>query len=74
VKAYTVASGSVLEKFLSLREACEFLSVSQGFIYKWIHSIPHLKVGGPKTGKLLFKASELVAWVEKRREPTKATA
>jgi excisionase family DNA binding protein len=66
--------GSVPEKFVSLKEAAAFLAVSPGFIYKWIHSIPHLKVGGPKSGKLLFRASELSAWVEHRREPTKASA
>lgn len=61
------------EKFLSLRQAAAFLAVSHGFIYKWIHEIPHCKIGGPKSGKLLFKPSELVAWVEHRREP-KASA
>jgi excisionase family DNA binding protein len=62
------------ERFLSLREAAAFLAVSPGFLYKWIHEIPHCKIGGPKSGKLLFKPSELAAWVEKRREPTNASA
>ena len=52
------------EKFLSLRQAAAFLAVSPGFMYKWRGSIPHLKIGGPKGGKLLFRASELSAWVE----------
>ncbi len=76
MKTNTVASGSVPEKFLSLREAAEFLSVSPGFIYKWRRSIPCLKVGGSKSGKLLFLASELSAWAEARRvvQPVKASA
>lgn len=64
-----------IEQFLGgAKAAARFLGVSEGFVFKYIHEIPHCKVGGPKSGKLLFKTSELVAWVEKRREPTKASA
>jgi hypothetical protein len=42
------------EKYLSTRQAAAFLATSLGFIYKWRGSIPHVKIGGPKSGKLLF--------------------
>ncbi len=70
-------SGSAIEveeRFLGgAKSAARFLGVSEGFIFKYIHEIPHYKVGGPKSGKLLFKPSELIAWVEHRREPVKAS-
>jgi hypothetical protein len=67
-----------VERFISTEEAADFLSCSVGFLYKWRASIPHYRAGGLKTGKLLWKPSELAAWVESRRvvqrEPVKASA
>lgn len=56
-----------VERFLGTEEAADFLSCSVGFLYKWRASIPHYRAGGLKTGKLLWKPSELTAWVETRR-------
>ena len=73
-----MADSPEYEPFLSLKEAARFLSVSPGFIYKYSRSIPHVKIGGEKTGKLLFLASELAQWAESRRvvrlEPVKVSA
>src|SRR5208337_2012961 len=47
------------ERFLGgAKGAAKFLGVSEGFIFKYIHEIPHCKVGGVKSGKLLFKPSK----------------
>jgi len=55
------------ERFLGVRDAACFLAVSRAFLYKYSKVIPHVRVGGPKSGKLLYKASELSAWAESRR-------
>ncbi len=71
-----MADTETLEPYLNLRQAAAFLAVSPGFIYKWRSSIPCVKVGGEKSGRLLFRASELSAWAESRRvvQPVKAKA
>ena len=56
------------ERFLGgAKAAAAFLGVSEGFVYKYIHEIPHIKLGGSKSGKLIFKMAELLAYAESRR-------
>ena len=48
------------DDYLSLKEAAEFLSVAPQTMYQNIKRIPHQK----RFGKLYFKRSELVAYLE----------
>ena len=56
----TAAPAPAADDFLSLKEAAEFLSVAPQTIYQNIKRIPHHK----RFGKLYFKRSELVAYLE----------
>jgi excisionase family DNA binding protein len=59
------------ERFVNVKEAAEFLSITKFFLYKHIDAIPHYKIGA----KLAFRVSELAAWTEVRRvqlEPQEA--
>lgn len=48
------------DDFLSLKDAADFLSVAPQTMYQNIKHIPHSK----RFGKLYFKRSELVAYLE----------
>jgi len=49
-------------KFLSVREAAEFLRVSPRTVYGWVsqRALPHRKAGR----RVLFLESELVEWTQ----------
>ena len=56
-----------MEKFISIKEASEFLDVKESTLYFWRHKgmIPCYKV----RGRLLFRISELNNFVESCKEP-----
>ncbi len=58
------------DDFLSLKEAAEFLNVAPQTIYQNIKRIPHMK----RFGKLAFKRSELLAYLEEGRVTQKNRA
>ncbi len=51
--------------FLTFREACDYLQVSSSTLYKLTHQrkIKHLK---PNGGKLYFKKSDLLEWMNSK--------
>ena len=53
--------------FLNIEETSEFIKMKVSSIYQLVHqrNIPYYK-----RGKLLFKKSELVQWIESRRMET----
>jgi excisionase family DNA binding protein len=57
-----VKMSGIVETFLNVDEACEFLRLKKSWLYQnWESSgLPTHKIGR----KLIFKQSELVAWVE----------
>ena len=57
------------DRYLSLTEAAKYLSVSTRTIRDRLDEIPHRRVG---TRILLFKKSELDAWLDQYREGGKA--
>ena len=56
-----------MEKFVSIKEASEFLDVKEATIYSWRYrgQVPCYKV----RGRLLFRLSELNKFAEKGKEP-----
>jgi excisionase family DNA binding protein len=52
------------DRYLSLSESSAYLGLSVRTIRKFLPEIPHFKVGS----KLLFKRSELDAWIFRYRE------
>jgi len=53
------------DRYLNLAEAAEYTSISARTIRDRLDEIPHRRVG---TRMLLFKKSELDAWLEQYRE------
>lgn len=55
--------------FITLKDACALLHLSESKIYHMTsaHEIPHYKINKGKKGRLLFKRSELEAWLTKNR-------
>lgn len=62
-----IAAPSPADDFLTLKDTAEFLSVAPQTIYQNIKRIPHQK----RFGKLYFKRSELVAYLEQGAAPQK---
>lgn len=58
-----------IERYLSLEEACEYLSLTKPTIYKKVSNqeIPVLK----KANRLYFKAEDLINYLESGRQLTK---
>ncbi|MBL7132131.1 MAG: helix-turn-helix domain-containing protein [Candidatus Omnitrophica bacterium] len=56
-----------MERFISIKEASEFLGVKEMTLYSWRHKglVPCYKL----RGKLLFRQSELNSFVESCKEP-----
>ena len=52
------------DRYLSLPEACEYLSLSERTIRELLPGIPHARVGR----RLLFKKSKLDGWVQTHEE------
>jgi excisionase family DNA binding protein len=52
------------DHYLSKKEAAKHLALSIRTLDKWLHAIPHFRVGK----KALFKKSELDKWMEHYRE------
>ncbi len=57
------------KKFLTSKEACEFLGVKLSYLYKLTHrkQISYYK---PNNKKIFFKEADLVAWVTSIRIST----
>ena len=53
------------DRYLNLAQASEYLSISQRTIRGLLDEIPHYRVGSKM---LLFKKSELDAWLDQYRE------
>ncbi len=60
-----------LGRFFTAREASEILGISPGTLRDWARQgrLPHHKIGGPK-GKVLFKEEDLIAFMERTRQPS----
>ena len=56
-------------RYLTARQAADYIGVSNNYLYKLTagHKVPFYK---PTGRKLLFKRTELDAWVEAARVPT----
>jgi DNA-binding transcriptional MerR regulator len=54
-----------MEKFIDIKQASELLGVKTGTLYFWKfkHLIPCYKLNTGRKGRVLFKASELVDFV-----------
>jgi len=52
------------DRYLSKRDATKCLALSVRTLDKWIHEIPHFRIGK----KALFKKSELDKWMEHHRK------
>jgi len=52
------------DRYLSLSDTCEYTSLSERTLRERLSEIPHFRVGS----KLLFKKSELDAWMLQYRE------
>ena len=57
------------KKFLTTKEAAEYLGLKIGYLYKMTsrHEIPYYSPGGKR---MFFKLSELDRWIEKSRIST----
>lgn len=55
------------DEFLSLKDAAQFLGVAPQTMYQNIKKLPHMK----RFGKLTFKRSELIAYLEEGATPGK---
>jgi len=69
VSVSEIVAHLVQDRYLNLKEAAQYLSVSTRTIRDRLDEIPHRRVG---TRILLFKKSELDAWLEQYREGGKA--
>ena len=58
------------KEFLTTPEASEFLGIQKNYLYK-LTSSHQLPFYCPNGRKILFKRSELQAWIEQSRVPTK---
>jgi excisionase family DNA binding protein len=56
------------DRHMGKREAAEFLGLGVRTIEGMLDEIPHFRVGA----KVLFRRSELVAWMDRHREQTTA--
>ena len=63
------AQASQTKEIFNADEAADFLSVEKSYLYKLTsrNAIPFYK---PTAGKLYFKRSELIAWIEASRVDT----
>lgn len=57
-----------MNEIFTFKNACEFLNLSASTVYRKTskNEIPHFKRGG----KLYFKKSELIVWIEEGRQKT----
>ena len=53
---------------LTIAEAADFFHVSRSTIYHWTSErpIPHIKLSPARGGRVLFRRSDLAAWLESR--------
>jgi len=71
LKAVVNPQAAVIEdKYLTAKEAAHYIGASINYFYK-LTSSHKLPMYNPTGRKLLFKRSELQAWIEQSRVPTK---
>ena len=57
-----------IDLYLNKKQACRYLSISLSFLEKLMPEIPHFKLGK----KVLFRKTELSAWMEQYRVSAEA--